>query len=572
MKSLQEMSLDEVKNEIKAFFVEHFEVEESALFDNQTLLTVNGNSVIVTITNDGVFIDDAQVIVADLEADNGVVHVIDAVMLPQNTIADVVINSENHNTLEIALQAAGFLDDLRSDEDTLTLFAPTDEAFSVLPQEVIDQLLANPQGQLSTILLHHLTIGAIESSTLSNQQVFTSLIGYDNLVTINNDGVFINDAQVTMADIMTDNGIVHVIDAILVPTSIESVLLNSTGFSTLVTALDQAGFLADLGSPELRATLFAPTDDAFDALPDGVLEEVLADPELLENILAYHVVDGRVFSNELSDGQVIETVFGDEVIVTINNDGIFINDAEVIIADVFTGNGIIHAIDAVLLPQGPTVADIVIESEDHTILETALIEANLVETLQGEGPFTVFAPTDEAFGLLPEGTLETLLEDPEGALTDILLYHVVGGFATSDMLADGQTITTVLTEDVTVTIENGNVFINDAQVVVADLIASNGVVHVIDMVLLPPTNTTDLPETASAIYPNPAKESFVVDYDNSLLDNPNLYIINSTGQVVKFLPTITSGQGISINELNAGMYQIRLSDEQSTVTKRLIKM
>jgi uncharacterized surface protein with fasciclin (FAS1) repeats len=108
-----------------------------------------------------------------------------------------------------------------------------------------------------------------------------------------------------------------------------------------------------------------------------------------------------------------------------------------------------------------------------------------VETLQGAGPFTVFAPTDAAFAALPAGTIEALLADPSGDLTDILLYHVVGARAMSAGLADGQQITTVFGEILTVTINTQGVYINDAMVTVADLEAENGVVHVIDAVLLP---------------------------------------------------------------------------------------
>jgi len=117
------------------------------------------------------------------------------------------------------------------------------------------------------------------------------------------------------------------------------------------------------------------------------------------------------------------------------------------------------------------------------------LAADLAGTLSGAGPFTVFAPTDAAFDALPDGTLETLLEDSEGALTDILLYHVVGAQATSTMLSDGQKIETLLGDEVTVTINDDGVFINDAQVTAADIAADNGVVHVIDAVLLPPAES-----------------------------------------------------------------------------------
>lgn len=133
-----------------------------------------------------------------------------------------------------------------------------------------------------------------------------------------------------------------------------------------------------------------------------------------------------------------------------------------------------------------SVVEIIVNSNVHTTLETAVIAANLAGTLSGTGPFTVFAPTDAAFAALPAGTLEAVLADPSGLLTDILKYHVVGSKALSSSLSNGQMVSTLLGSNVTVTINSNGVFINGAKVTVADIEAKNGVVHVIDAVLLPP--------------------------------------------------------------------------------------
>ena len=133
------------------------------------------------------------------------------------------------------------------------------------------------------------------------------------------------------------------------------------------------------------------------------------------------------------------------------------------------------------------IVDTAVEAGDFTTLATALTEAGLVETLKGEGPYTVFAPTDAAFEALPEGTVEALLEDPTGQLTEILTYHVVPGKVMSTDLSDGMTATTVNGADVTITIaDDGTVMVNDATVTTADIETSNGVIHVIDSVLIPP--------------------------------------------------------------------------------------
>ena len=132
-----------------------------------------------------------------------------------------------------------------------------------------------------------------------------------------------------------------------------------------------------------------------------------------------------------------------------------------------------------------TVVDIIVGSENHNTLEAAVVAAELAGALSGDGPFTVFAPTDDAFAALPEGTVEALLKDPTGDLAQILLYHAVGSKALSTDLSDGQMIATLNGSSVTVKFKGSKVYIDKAMVTVADIEADNGVVHVIDAVIIP---------------------------------------------------------------------------------------
>ncbi len=268
-------------------------------------------------------------------------------------------------------------------------------------------------------------------------------------------------------------------------TTVVDVVVDSEDHNTLEAAVVAAGLTETL-SGEGPFTVFAPTDSAFAALPEGLVETLLADPTGdLTDILLYHVLSGQVLSTDLMDGMTATTLNGKDITVTINDEGVFINDAQVTVADITTDNGVVHVIDAVLIPPTVTVVDVIVNSEDHNTLEAAVVAAGLAETLSGEGPFTVFAPTDAAFAALPEGLVETLLADPTGDLTDILLYHVLSGQVLSTDLMDGMTATTLNGKDITVTINDEGVFINDAQVTVADIETDNGVVHVIDAVLIP---------------------------------------------------------------------------------------
>ena len=552
------------------------------LVDGMMAMTIQGSDVTVTINANGVFINDAQVIVADIMADNGVVHVIDAVLLPPamptNTITDIVTNSADHTTLAAALFASGLNETLATPGD-FTLFAPTDAAFAALPMGTVDALLADPTGLLTQILLYHVVGASALSTDLTDGQVITTLNGEDVLVTINANGVFINNAQVTTADIIADNGVVHVIDAVLLPpaqptNTILDIVVNSEVHNTLEAAVLAAGLEGALAGPG-PYTVFAPTDAAFAALPAGTLDALLADPTgLLTQVLLYHAVAGAALSTSLSDGQMIATLQGQDVTVTITGGNVFINDAQVIVADIIADNGVVHVIDAVLVPQSnplpETVVDIIVNSPVHTVLETAVIAAGLADDLSGTGPFTVFAPTDNAFAALPAGVLDALLADPTGALAQVLLYHVVAGEALSSSLTNGQTITTLQGQDVTVSITGGNVFINDAQVIMADIMADNGVVHVIDAVLTPETSVTEVNLNNALVYPNPASEQLTVSVP-ALSGNATYSIYSSTGSLVTTGLFTTATTTLNVDMLSQGMYQVKINNGSECVTRTFMK-
>ena len=265
-------------------------------------------------------------------------------------------------------------------------------------------------------------------------------------------------------------------------------------FTTLVAAVQAAELVETLKS-EGPFTVFAPTDDAFGALPEGTVESLLLpeNKQALIDILLYHVVAGKVMAADVVGLTSATTVLGEDVTVKVDMGSVYINDAKVIITDIATSNGVIHVVDAVILPpaeeaeMGNTIVDIAVADGRFTTLVAALQAAELVETLSGEGPFTVFAPTDDAFAALPEGTVESLfLPENKQALTDILLYHVVAAKVMAADVVGLTSATTVLGQDFTITITDGKVFLNDTvEVIITDIEASNGVIHVIDAVLLP---------------------------------------------------------------------------------------
>jgi transforming growth factor-beta-induced protein len=313
--------------------------------------------------------------------------------------------------------------------------------------------------------------------------------------------------------------------------SVLDLAIEAGQFSTLIAAIDAAG-LSETLQGEGPFTVFAPTDAAFEAAFEALgitAEELLADTETLTAILTYHVLGQEADSQLVAtlDGSSVETLNGQSVDIAVVDGQVMVNQATVVSADLAADNGIVHVIDAVLLPPDiaealgvaaaeemeeettttteattttteamePTIAELVVEAAagdpaEFTVLLAALETAGLVKALSGPGPFTVFAPTDAAFGALLEAlgvTAEELLANPD--LANILLYHVVSGaFMAADVIdiAPADVPTLYEGNDISIAIVDGNVVINEvATVVIADVMASNGVVHVIDAVLVP---------------------------------------------------------------------------------------
>jgi uncharacterized surface protein with fasciclin (FAS1) repeats len=254
-------------------------------------------------------------------------------------------------------------------------------------------------------------------------------------------------------------------------------------FETLLAAVEAAG-LVDALSGEGPLTVFAPTDEAFAALPDGVLDALLEDPEELAAVLTYHVVPGAIASSAIEDGARVDTLLGAWLMAGVSDAGVSIGEASVIAADVMADNGVIHVIDQVLIPPA-TIAEIAASNPEFSTLVTAVEAAGLVETLSGPGQFTVFAPTNAAFDALPEGALESLLEDTE-ALTNVLLYHVIGSREPASSVVEASAFEMLSGQMAPVELVDAEVSIAGARVVTADIVARNGVIHVIDSVMLPP--------------------------------------------------------------------------------------
>ena len=271
--------------------------------------------------------------------------------------------------------------------------------------------------------------------------------------------------------------------------TIVEVAAGSEDFETLVAAVKAADLVETL-SGEGPFTVSAPTDDAFAKLPKRRLAGLLKpeNKKRLTAVLTYHVVLGKVMAADVVKLEKAKTVQGSSVQIKVSDGKVQVDNANVVKTDIVCKNGVIHVIDAVILPgaKKKDIVDTVVGAGSFKTLVAAVKAAGLVETLKGKGPFTVFAPTDEAFSKLPEGTLESLLK-PENKekLTAILTYHVVPGKVMAADVVKLKEAKTVEGSKAKIKVADGKVQIDNANVVKTDIVCKNGVIHVIDAVILP---------------------------------------------------------------------------------------
>ncbi|PWL32641.1 MAG: hypothetical protein DCO96_03590 [Fluviicola sp. XM-24bin1] len=514
------------------------------------------NTVKITVTGTGdVFANQAQVNAADLPADNGVVHSLDAVILPGETVADIAIDN-NFSTLVTAVVTAELLPALTDPFATLTVFAPDNTAFDDLATALgvtLNDILALPN--LQDILLYHVLGTEVDAASVTNGGIVPALSPTNTLkTTVTGTGdVFVNQAQVVLTDLTADNGLVHTMDAVVLPNETVADIAIDNNFSTLVTAVATAELLPAVTDPFATLTVFAPDNAAFDDLAAelGVtLNDILALPNL-QDILLYHVLGSEVDAASVTNGGIVPALSATNTLkTTVTGTGdVFVNQAQVVLTDLTADNGLVHTMDAVVLPN-ETVVDAAIDN-NFTTLTTAVVTAELLPALTDPfAEYTVFAPSDQAFDdfVADAGiTLNDLLALPN--LADILLYHTLDSEVLSTGLTAGN-VTTMEGSDVVVNL-TGGVFINDAEVTLADVDVDNGVVHAINKVLDPATASLDENTIVVNLYPNPATEFITVAADQEI---NAIQVVSMNGAVLKTINATGGEMNIDVTDLASGQY------------------
>lgn len=510
-------SLDDIPEDILTDVLSYHVVAGKNLSTDLTAGNVptllSGESISVTLDNGVTLNGNIRVVSADNEVSNGVVHIIDGVLSPaareeaDQSIVEIVTEGEDFSILETALTKFPDLIETLSGDGPFTVFGPSNDAFAKFLEED-DRFAALediPDDVLKAVLQYHVLAGEKLAADLGESE--ETVQGESIMIMKSEDGVTLNgDIAVTLPDVMATNGVIHVIDNVLLPPSLDplptiaELAVATDDLSILVAALGRVPALLEAaGNAEAMLTVFAPTNAAFEQLLADSKEFNSLDDipdDVLTTILQYHILGSIKKAADLTESE--ETLNGESIMITTSEGeepldiSVVLNgEVNVDAADIMASNGVVHLIDQVLIPPSllpqPTIAEIAVGTENLSILVAALQRApDLLEAAgNAEAMLTVFAPSNEAFAkLLEEDPRFSSLDDiPDNILAQILQYHILGAAKIAEDL--GETEETLSGESLSIDKSDGVVINGNVTVTDPDIMAANGVVHLIDMVLVP---------------------------------------------------------------------------------------
>ncbi|KAL2096588.1 hypothetical protein ACEWY4_008736 [Coilia grayii] len=441
-------------------------------------------------SNGIVTVNCARIIHGNQVATNGVVHVIDRVITAVGrTIQDVIETDDELSSLMTAATASGVLDKL-GEPGTYTMFAPTNEAFDKINSDVLERIMGDKTA-LQALLNFHLLNSVQCSEAIMSGTSFETLEGNNIEIGCNGDSLTVNGVKMVLKkDIVTSNGVIHLIDEVLMPDSAKQVTeLVGSSQSTFGDMLFELG-LASSMRPEAEYTLLAPSNKVF-------TEEVMRmDQRLLKIILENHVLKEKIVLSQLYNGQLLETISGKFLRVFIYRTAVCIENSCLVRGSKDGRNGALHLMVSFLKPAEASMYKILYDNGSFKIFLSLMEAAGLTDLLKQEGDFTLFAPTDEAFAGLSQRDIDMLKRDPK-ALRALLLYHFSNGIFIGGGLEAGVTnlFKSLQGSNLNVVVSNNSMQVNTVKVPESDVMATNGVVHFVKSLLYPkdlPVGTQEL--------------------------------------------------------------------------------
>lgn len=504
------------------------------LLQGQDLSTFQGDTLSVTSITPFV-VNDIPISRQDLSAANGLIHTIREVMMPPNfqlpaptmSLVELVKSESYLSSLAQAIEQTGLESALS--ESPLTVLMPTNEAFTNLSNGILESLLLPPNlDKLRQVVLHHVLDGNQDTTKLAAGNTMMTKAGGQILITQTSPLKVDSLSMAISTDVPATNGVLHVVDTVILPSgfvypdkNLLQLVEGSPSLSIFAAAIRAAGLESTLSgrfSGDSRYTMFAPTNDAFEALGIGVASSLLmpANEVKLRQVLRYHLLSGAFQSFEFTANVPVQTL--EQSLVKIGSvRPLVVDNARALSTDVPATNGIIHMLSGVLLPVGFRFPDKNVmqlaDSTDSLSTFNSLVQlAGLTETLANTGPYTIFAPTNAAFALLGEDTLQELRQSDKRELLQILKYHVINGKIDSTRLRYGRDIATLEGSFITVkpwtelgwqgiayeSLQPPVTMNMDVEVSTENALATNGIAHFVNKVLVPPGVELGTPAAANS--------------------------------------------------------------------------
>ncbi|XP_046759152.1 periostin isoform X3 [Gallus gallus] len=456
------------------------------LKNGMTLVSMyNGQKLLINHYPNGVVtVNCARIIHGNQIATNGVVHVIDRVLTAVgNTIQDFIEVEDDLSSLRAAAITSDVLDTLGR-PGYYTLFAPTNEAFERLPRGILERIMGDKVASEALVKFHILNTLQC-SEAIMGGAVYETLEGNTLEVGCDGETLTVNGVKmVKRKDIVTSNGVIHLIDRVLIPDSAKQVIelggAQQTTFTDLVTQLGLASSLR----PEGQYTLLVPQNRAFS---DDTLQ---MDQRLLKTILQNHIIKVKIGLNELYNGQELETIGGKLLRVFVYRTAVCVENSCMVRGSKEGRNGFIHVFRQIIKPAEKSLHEMLRNDKRFSVFLSLVKAADLDDVLSRPGAWTLFVPTNDAFKGLTDDDKAVLIRD-KNALRNILLYHLTQGVFIGSGFEPGVTniLKTIQGGKLYLKTVNDTLLVNDLKSREPDLMATNGVIHVIDKLLYP----ADLP-------------------------------------------------------------------------------
>ncbi|XP_032878130.1 periostin isoform X2 [Amblyraja radiata] len=426
-----------------------------------------------------VTVNCARIITANQIATNGIVHVIDRVITAVGSNLEETIEATDELSSFRAAAAASGLFGTLGTGGHYTIFAPTNEAFDKLPREVLERILSDDVA-MKALLNYHILKSVHCSESIMSGATYATLEGTNIEIGCDGDSLTVNgERMVNRKDIVATNGVIHLINKVLIPDAAMQILdLVSIKQSTFSDLVKDTGLSAAFTDTDY--TLLVPFNEAFN-------EDIMSfDQRILKVILQNHILKVKVVLNQLYNGQILETVGGKFLRVFVYRTAVCIENSCMVRGSRVGRNGVLHTIRKVIMPSEYSMLQILRDDPRFTIFLTLIESVGLTELLTEGRDWTLFVPTNDVFESLTSNELEELTRD-KNALRHILLYHLLKGVYIGDGIEYG--VTNVLKSyqgsRLMIKLVNNTMLVNNVKTKESDLLANNGVIHVVNSLLFP---------------------------------------------------------------------------------------